>query len=573
MRLEITLFTDPACPFAFSAEPVRMRLRWHYGDGLVWRTRMIVLTLEPGEAERLAEGAPGLQRRYGMPIDPRPYPRPASSEPACFGVVAARLHAPEAEEPLLRRLRVRVMLGGLLDDPELIAAAARDAGLDPAQLEEWCTHDDVLRALQGDVEAARSPAPAARALDHKLGGPKERRRYTAPSYEMARADGAATPVVIPGFNPIEAYETAIANLAPEQTEAQTRRGCPGVGRRATRDGRGRTRDAARPGRRPRCAHSRCDTARRGRRLLLDDRRRGLKLEPLSGGKRLRPHRVAAGMPRVADDDELRVGPGARELKGGRDGRAEVKAAVDEHAWNAGEARCVAQKRALLEPGRVREVVRTDADEGELGVRRPVAVGRPAVRLERDDGVLPCEPVGRRLHTHVLVGVLHQPCVRGEHVVVAGAGMETLPRRREEAPNAAVEPVELGPSAHGHAEEDDLGHTLRVPLRVREDQRRSPRATVEKPALDAEVPAQQLHVGEQIFRGVHVHIGRGITRVRRAPTAAPLVEEHDPIPLWVEIPPTARAAPRARAAVDDKRGLAVGVAARLPVDAVAVTDVE
>lgn len=215
MQLEITLFTDPACPFAFSAEPVRMRLRWHYGDGLVWRLRMIVLTLEPGEAERLAEGAPGLQRRYGMPIDPRPYPRPASSEPACLAVVAARLHAPEAEEPLLRRLRVRVMLGGLLDDPELIAAAARDAGLDPAQLEEWCTHDDVLRALQADVEAARSPAPAARALDHKLGGPREQRRYTAPTYEIARADGAATPVVIPGFNPIEAYETAIANLAPE----------------------------------------------------------------------------------------------------------------------------------------------------------------------------------------------------------------------------------------------------------------------------------------------------------------------------------------------------------------------
>ena len=39
---------------------------------------MIVLTLEPGEAEKLAEGAPSLQRRYGMPIDPAPYPRPAS---------------------------------------------------------------------------------------------------------------------------------------------------------------------------------------------------------------------------------------------------------------------------------------------------------------------------------------------------------------------------------------------------------------------------------------------------------------------------------------------------------------
>ena len=89
-----------------------MRLRWHYGEQLAWTTRMIVLTLEPGEAEKLAEGAPGLQRRYGMPIDPAPYPRPASSEPACRAVVAARLHAPEAEEPLLRRLRVRVMLGG-----------------------------------------------------------------------------------------------------------------------------------------------------------------------------------------------------------------------------------------------------------------------------------------------------------------------------------------------------------------------------------------------------------------------------------------------------------------------------
>ena len=59
---------------------------------------MIVLTLEPGEAEKLAEGAPGLQRKYGMPIDPRPYPRPSSSEPACRAVVAARLHAPEREE-------------------------------------------------------------------------------------------------------------------------------------------------------------------------------------------------------------------------------------------------------------------------------------------------------------------------------------------------------------------------------------------------------------------------------------------------------------------------------------------
>ncbi len=214
MALEITLFTDPACPFAFSAEPVRLRLDWHYGEQLRWRTRMIVLTLEPGEAEKLAGGAPTLQRRYGMPIDPLPYARPASSEPACRAVVATRLHAPALQAPLLRRLRVRTMLGGLLDDRELLASAARDVGLEPAELDAWCAGADVHAALQADIDAARSPSPAARALDHKLGGPPERRRYTAPSYLITRADDGVT-IALAGYNPVEAYEVAIANLAPQ----------------------------------------------------------------------------------------------------------------------------------------------------------------------------------------------------------------------------------------------------------------------------------------------------------------------------------------------------------------------
>jgi 2-hydroxychromene-2-carboxylate isomerase len=214
VSLEVTLFTDPACPFAFSAEPARLRLAWHYGDQLRWRTRMIVLTLEPGEAEKLAEGAPTLQRLHGMPIDPAPYARPASSEPACRAVVAARLNAPQAAAPLLRRLRVRTMLGGLLDDPALLAAAASDVGLDPSALQTWCASAEVEQALQADIDAARSPSPAARALDHKLGGPAERRRYTAPSYEIRREAGDAA-ATLPGFHPVEAYEAAIANLAPE----------------------------------------------------------------------------------------------------------------------------------------------------------------------------------------------------------------------------------------------------------------------------------------------------------------------------------------------------------------------
>lgn len=193
---------------------MRWRLRWHYGEQLRWKTRMIVLTRELGEAERLAEGAPTLQRLYGMPIDPAPYARPVSSEPACRAVVAAQRNVPRSAEALLRRLRVRVMAGGLLDDPQLIAAAAADAGIDADELTRWSAAPEVEAALGEDIQAARTPAPAAHALDHKLGGPPGRRRYTTPSYELRRP-GAGGVVVVPGFNPVEAYETAIANLAPE----------------------------------------------------------------------------------------------------------------------------------------------------------------------------------------------------------------------------------------------------------------------------------------------------------------------------------------------------------------------
>ena len=209
--VELKLYTDPACPFAFSAEPARWRLRWHYGEQLSWTVRMIVLTLEPGEAERLAEGAPNLQRRFHMPIDPRPYARTFSSEPACRAFVAARLYAPAQAEPLLRRLRVRAMLGGLLDEPQLIAAAARDIGLDAAELQRWSAGEDVAAALAQDIAAARTPTPEAHALDDKLSGPRGARRYAAPSYEFSF--GGRT-VTAPGFQPVEAYEVAIANLAP-----------------------------------------------------------------------------------------------------------------------------------------------------------------------------------------------------------------------------------------------------------------------------------------------------------------------------------------------------------------------
>lgn len=215
--ISITRFGDPACPWDFSAEPSRYRLRWHYGDAIDWRPTMIVLSEAPETTrftpERLSEVLGWFQARFGMPIDATPK-RASASVHACRAVVATRLHAPERTEAILRRLRVRVMAGGLLDDPELIAAAAADAGIDPDDLAAWTAEDEVERALRDDMRLARSPSPVALALNHKLADAGGGRRYTAPSYVISRLDDGRT-IDVPGFNAVEGYEAAIANLAPE----------------------------------------------------------------------------------------------------------------------------------------------------------------------------------------------------------------------------------------------------------------------------------------------------------------------------------------------------------------------
>ena len=60
-----------------------------------------------------------------------------ATAPACRAVVAARLHAPEGEAALLRRLRVLTMAGALLDDEATLRQAAGDAGIDADALAGW----------------------------------------------------------------------------------------------------------------------------------------------------------------------------------------------------------------------------------------------------------------------------------------------------------------------------------------------------------------------------------------------------------------------------------------------------
>jgi predicted DsbA family dithiol-disulfide isomerase len=224
--VRIRHFTDPTCPFAFSAERQRLRLRWLYGDQLQWTTHLVVLAETPQTGltpERLAAGRRRLHEQYGMPMAWTPLPKVVASIDACRAVVAAREHDADRCEALLRRLRVLVFMGLAIDEPAVLERAAGEAGLDPAKVREWSAEPATEEALRADMRASRSPSPASRAQDYKLGGPPEERRYTCPSYELERTtppppDWPTTMRVdLPGFRPVEAYEAAIANLAPELT--------------------------------------------------------------------------------------------------------------------------------------------------------------------------------------------------------------------------------------------------------------------------------------------------------------------------------------------------------------------
>ena len=110
--IEILHFSDPGCPWAWSASPHLSVLHWRYGDQLRWRLVMIGLTEHGGEYERRGYTAEGVARgfrtfrRRGMPFATLPREHVHGTWPMCRAVVAARLTEPEREWSVFRALQV-----------------------------------------------------------------------------------------------------------------------------------------------------------------------------------------------------------------------------------------------------------------------------------------------------------------------------------------------------------------------------------------------------------------------------------------------------------------------------------
>ncbi|CAB4877650.1 unannotated protein [freshwater metagenome] len=215
-QVHITEFTDPTCPWAYNAEPRRLRLTWTYGDQLSWEVRMVVLSRSSEEIlaryslEALEQAGAQIFQEHGMPVSEKPY-RAVGSIDACRAVVAARHGQPGAHRRLLRELRHRFFAREAIDDPEVIARAALAAGIDPQALAGWLADPATEAELARDMALARDPLPAALALGHKLAAWDGGMRYTCPSLVF---EAGGRTIAAPGFQPSESYDVAVANLAP-----------------------------------------------------------------------------------------------------------------------------------------------------------------------------------------------------------------------------------------------------------------------------------------------------------------------------------------------------------------------
>jgi 2-hydroxychromene-2-carboxylate isomerase len=218
--IEVTLYTDAACPWAYSANPSLRVLEWRYGDQLAWRLVMIGLRedasglIERGyDPARAAAGQMKFRQRYRMPFALAPKARPAGTARGCRAVVAARLLDPGSEWRVLRALQLANFTTPLLlDDDDSIREALRAVpGVDADAIVDRLDDEDVTRAYEHDRSEARSAAGTAAESQDKTSTSDGPVRFTAPSLVFER-DGQR--LVAGGWQPVLAYDVLVANLDP-----------------------------------------------------------------------------------------------------------------------------------------------------------------------------------------------------------------------------------------------------------------------------------------------------------------------------------------------------------------------
>lgn len=225
--ISVTHFSDPGCPFAYSAAPSITALRWRYGDQLRWRHVMIGLTEDAAQyAERgytTLRSARSQRRfhRFGMPFGHAAKERLSATAPACRAVVAVRLAHPELEWAAFRALQFTQFTTPLPleSDEALRDGLSRLPGVDVDAILATIDSPEVTAAYEADRDESRTAAGSPTEFQGKAANTDGRVRYTAPSLVFER-DGRR--LEAGGFQQFDAYDVCVANLDP----SLSRRGAP-----------------------------------------------------------------------------------------------------------------------------------------------------------------------------------------------------------------------------------------------------------------------------------------------------------------------------------------------------------
>jgi protein-disulfide isomerase-like protein with CxxC motif len=218
--IAVTHFSDPGCPWAYSASPALAVLRWRYGSQLDWRLVTIGLA---EDAQRYVErgysptrmSVGNLRfRRYGMPFLAEPRARVAATARACRAIVATRLLDPARENEVLRALQFGWFTTTLVldEDRDIAQALQRVDGLDVAAIVAAIDDERTLTAYASDKQETRQAEGGPTDFQGKARQTDGPVRYSAPS--LVFENGAGLRLEAGGFQKIEAYDVLIANLDP-----------------------------------------------------------------------------------------------------------------------------------------------------------------------------------------------------------------------------------------------------------------------------------------------------------------------------------------------------------------------
>ncbi len=161
---------------------------------------------------RMTAGQRVFQRRFGMPFTFALKPRMAATTRACRAIVAAREIDPALGESAFRALQLMQFTTTRLldDDADLRQVLGQVPGLDTDAVVGRIDDAEIMASYEADRALTRSAGGSPTHAQNRFSTSDGPVRYTAPSVIFEHRDGRT--LEVGGFQPFEAYDTALANL-------------------------------------------------------------------------------------------------------------------------------------------------------------------------------------------------------------------------------------------------------------------------------------------------------------------------------------------------------------------------